>query len=207
VTTTTTPPAVAADAGNGTPQTFVWTRPLLRRLIDAGVIREGDRVELIDGNLVTMPVQKEPHAVAVGLTEDALRGVFGAGYLARGQQPVTLSDRSEPEPDVVVVPGTRRDYLRDHPTAVQILLLVEVADTTLWYDRSHKLSMYAKSGIADAWILNLPERVLEVYRDPAPDPAAEYGFGYRSRLIVPADGAVAPLALPAKPVPVADLLP
>jgi Uma2 family endonuclease len=94
---------------------FVWTRPLLRQLIAAGVVREGDRVELIEGELVVMPVQVEPHAVAAQLTEEALRSTFAQGYHVRGQKPVALGDRSEPEPDIAVVRGGVRDYLADHP--------------------------------------------------------------------------------------------
>jgi Uma2 family endonuclease len=186
---------------------FVWTRPLLRQLIAAGVVREGDRVELIEGELVVMPVQGEPHAVAAQLTEDALRSAFGAGYHVRGQKPVALGDRSEPEPDVAVVRGRARDYLGEHPAPDAIALLVEVSDATLWYDRQRKMSLYARYSIAETWIVNLPERVLEVYREPAPDPGAAHGFSYRSRTVVPPDGQVAPLAAPDRAIPVADLLP
>jgi Uma2 family endonuclease len=186
---------------------FVWTRPLLRQLVDAGVIHEGDRVELIEGDLVVMPVQKGPHAVASALVEETLRLVFGAGYHVRGQKPVALGDRSEPEPDIAVVRGRIRDYLADHPTPDAIALLVEVSDTTLRYDRQRKMSLYARYAVREAWIVNLQERVLEVYRDPAPDPTAEHGYSYRSRAVIPADGLIAPSAAPDKPVNVADLLP
>ncbi len=186
---------------------FVWTRPLLRQLIAAGVVREGDRVELIEGELVVTPVQNEPHVVASELTEDVLRAAFGAGYHVRGQRPVALGDVSEPEPDIAVVPGSIREYLDHHPTPEAVALLVEVSDTTLRYDRLRKMSLYAKYGIKEAWIVNLPERILEVYREPAADPMAWYGFSYHSRTVVPPDGPIAPLSAPDKPISAADLLP
>jgi Uma2 family endonuclease len=154
-----------------------------------------------------MPVQGEPHAVAAQLTEDVLRSAFAQGYHVRGQKPVALGDRSEPEPDIAVVRGGVRDYLADHPGPDAIALLVEVSDATLWYDRQRKMSLYARYGIAETWIVNLPERTLEVYRDPVPNPAAAHGFGYRSRIVVPADGQIAPLAAPDEAIKAADLLP
>ena len=119
--------------------------------------------------------------------------------------PVALDDESAPEPDLAVVPGTRADYRESHPA--RPALAVEVADSSLDFDREHKGGLYARGGVQDYWIVNLIDRVLEVYRDPGPDPATSYGWRYRSveRLAPPA--AVAPLALPSMRIAVAELLP
>ena len=119
--------------------------------------------------------------------------------------PVALDDESEPEPDVAVVSGTHEDYLEAHPR--RPLLVVEVADSSLRFDRRRKQSLYARGGVEEYWIVNLIDGVLEVYRDPAPDPAGVYGWQYRSVDRLSAPGAVSLLALPAVRIDVGALLP
>lgn len=184
---------------------YRWTRERYDLMVERGILGPGDHVQLIEGEIVEMAPQNPPHIVAVGLVDDTLRGVFGAGYHTRTQGPVALGDYSAPEPDVAVVAGNRRDYVSDHPPTA--LLVVEVADATLSFDRNRKASMYAKQGILDYWILNVRNRQLEVQRGPEPMQSARYGYGYRERFTVSAAGEVAPLAAPDKPVRVADLLP
>ncbi|MBI2370409.1 MAG: Uma2 family endonuclease, partial [Deltaproteobacteria bacterium] len=104
-----------------------------------------------------------------------------------------------------VVPGSPRDYLDAHPTTA--LLVVEVADTTLVYDRDLKGSLYARAGIAEYWIVNLTDRALEVYRDPAPSPRARYGSSYQTFQRLSPPDSVSPLAAPWARIAVADLLP
>jgi Uma2 family endonuclease len=123
----------------------------------------------------------------------------------RLQAPLHLGPRSAPEPDAAVVPGGPRDYTATgHPTTA--LLIVEVSDTTLSYDRGRKASLYARAGIADYWILNLVQQ-LEVHRWPVPDPTQHYRHGYADVLILTPQDHIAPLAAPKKRVAVADLLP
>lgn len=182
-----------------------WSRVEYERLVECGFFQPGDRVELIGGQLLVAEPQNSPHATAVGLAEDALREAFGRGWVVRVQAPIALDDESEPEPDVAVVPGTRRDYRQGHPQ--RPVLAVEVADSSLVGDRTIKASLYARAGIADYWIVNLVERLVEVYRDPAPDPRAAYGWAYR-RVQRQSEGAViSPLALIGATVAVADILP
>jgi Uma2 family endonuclease len=111
------------------------------------------RVELIDGELIEMPPIGDAHALAITLVDAALREAFGNGYLIRPQLPITLTPASEPEPDLLVVRGKPRDYATHPQTA---LLIVEVSDSTLRYDQTIKMSLYAKAGIADYWIVNIP---------------------------------------------------
>src|SRR5204862_46858 len=102
--------------------------------------------------------------------------------------------------------GARAQYQHSASNPTTALLVVEVADTTLSYDRNTKASLYAASGIADYWIVNIPGQQLEVFRDPVPDASARFGVRYSSRTILVAGDVVSPLALPAAQVPVADLL-
>jgi len=147
-----------------------WTRLEYERLIDRGVFREDERLELLDGLLVVNEPQGNSHAVAVDLVAAAFRLSFGEGWLVRVHAPVALGRRSRPEPDVAVVRGSPRDYLAEAPT--DPVLVVEVSQTSLALDRARKASVYARAGIADYWIVNLVEGVVEVHRDPgALDPA------------------------------------
>ncbi len=182
-----------------------WTRVEYDRLIEAGFFRPGDRTELIGGGLIVAEPQGTAHFTGIRLVDDALRRAFGPGWDVRVQGPVALDDESEPEPDVAVVPGTSRDYRDAHPS--RPALVVEVAESSLAMDRVHKGSLYARAGLPDYWILNLVDRVLEVYRDPVPDGSAAFGWRYRRAESFRPGDAVAPLAAPGARVPVTDLLP
>lgn len=180
-----------------------WTRQEYDRLVASGFFHPEERLELIEGELLRMTPQGSAHATAVSLAENALRAAFRTGYTVRVHMPLALDPDSEPEPDLAVVTGAPRDYRDSHPrTAV---LIVEVADTTLPYDRERKTRLYAASGIPEYWVLNLIDRGLEVHRDPAPGESEEKR--YRTRVTVPAAETVSPLSCPSTPVAVSDLLP
>jgi Uma2 family endonuclease len=182
-----------------------WTRVEYDRLIDVGIFRPGEHLELLGGQLVVSEPQGTLHAAAVGVVVDALRACFGTGWVMRVQMPIALDDESEPEPDVAVVPGTQWDYLAGHPS--RPALLVEVAESSLGDDRGDKAALYARAGIADYWILNLVDRVLEVCRDPVTAAAQPSGWHYRDIAILHHDASIAPLARPDTPIEVAALLP
>lgn len=182
-----------------------WTRGEYDRLVDLGVLREDDPIELVGGQLIVAEPKGNPHAVAVGLTLEALGAAFGRGWVVRVQDPVALDDESEPEPDLAVVRGSHRDYLGGHPD--RPALIVEVAESSLAFDRDHKGSLYARAGLADYWLVNLVERVLEVYREPVADTSAAFGWRYARREVLDSRRSVSPLAVPSSPVAVADLLP
>ena len=186
-------------------RTRQWTRAEYDRLIEIGVFRAGDPVELLGGALIVAEPQSGPHYTAIRLVEEALRRAFGPDWQIRNQGPIALDDESEPEPDVAVAAGSVRDYSREHPA--RPVLIVEVAASSLSLDRDHKGSLYARAGLADYWIVNLVSRVLEVYREPVPDAAAAFGWRYRSIRTLDVEGAVAPLAAPTAVIRVADLLP
>lgn len=182
-----------------------WTRAEYDRLIEIGVFQPGEPVELLGGELIVSEPQSEPHYTAIGLIEDALRAALGPGWLVRSQGPIALDDESEPEPDIAVVSGGRRDYRERHPA--RPVLVIEVAAASFYLDRTHKGSLYARAGLIDYWILDLAHQRLELYRDPVPDAAAPFGWRYASMQHVGADASVAPLAAPDASVRVSDLLP
>lgn len=175
------------------------------RLVEAEVFGPDDRIELLGGQMIFKEPQYSPHATAIALVHRVLTAAFGTGWYVRAQMPVALDDESEPEPDVSVVPGDPRDYRDAHPE--RPALIVEVALSRLRFDRQHKGSLYARARIADYWIVNIPDRRLEVYRDPVPDTAALFGARYGLALTLAPDDRASPLALPAASITVGDLLP
>ncbi|HEY7521390.1 MAG TPA: Uma2 family endonuclease [Methylomirabilota bacterium] len=181
-----------------------WRRMQYERLVDLGVF-EGEPLELIGGQLIVAEPKGSPHAAAVGMASDAVRAALPPGWTVRIQDPVALDDESAPEPDVAVVRGRHADYRHAHPA--RAALIVEVAESSLAFDRTRKGSLYARAGIADYWIVNLEERVVEVYRDPGPDLTAPFGWRYSSVERVRPPATLTLLELPQAAVRVAALLP
>ena len=181
------------------------TRARYDRLVDVGIFGPEDRVELLDGLLVTREPHGGRHATAVALVRAALEKAFGRTYYVREEKPIALDERSEPEPDVVVAPGRPRDYRDAHPS--QPVLVVEVADTSLALDRLRKGSLYARAGIADYWVVNLIDEVLEVYREPVRESSAHGDARYNSVSLLRRNAVVTPLGAPRARIRVAALLP
>jgi Uma2 family endonuclease len=182
-----------------------FSRAEYERLIDLGVFQPDEKIELVGGELIVAEPKGAPHYTAVVKTARALEAAFGPGWYVRREGPIGLDDDSEPEPDVAIVQGTPEDYSRAHPS--RPVLTVEIAETSLTLDRHRKASLYARAGLADYWVLNLVDRVLEVYRQPAPDAAAPFGSRYTHTEVFRADARVTPLAAPAASVLVSQLLP
>jgi Uma2 family endonuclease len=180
-----------------------WQRVEYERLVDLGVF-EGDRVELIGGQLVVAEPQGSYHASVVSALDRAFHVATPAGFIVRVQMPLALDAESAPEPDLAIVPGADADYRHSHPA--RAALVVEVAESSLELDREHKGSLYARAGLQEYWIVNLTHAVLEVYRDPTPDPTAEYGWRYRSAQTVTRGNVVSPAALPSVQIAVASFL-
>jgi Uma2 family endonuclease len=200
---TTTPPP--ADAG---PRRWKWTREDYYKLGELGFF-DGKRVELIFGEIVEMSPINIAHANGVGLVADALTLAFAIGFHINVQQPFWVPGAApgcEPQPDVSVIPGVRRDYA-DHPTTAA--LLVEVADTTFFYDTTTKAELYATAGVADYWVLDLSNRQLHVFRDPVPLPLPTElaATAYKTHLTLAPTDSVSPLAAASAIIRVADLLP
>lgn len=186
------------------PRVHRWTRDEYYKMSDLGLFGH-KRVELIEGQVIEMSPMGSIHATTVALVARAIEPVFGAGHFVRWQMPLAINDISEPEPDVAIIVGDIRDYLQEHPT--RAALIIEVADSSLTYDREHKGSLYAKAGIADYWIVNLIDRQLEVYRDPVRDAKTLSGWRYATQIILKAGDGVSPLARPTAVIAVAEVLP
>jgi len=182
-----------------------WSRGEYDRLIEMGFFQPRDPIELIGGQLIVAEPQGSYHFTAIQAVEEMLRKAFGPGWQVRGQGPVALDDESEPEPDVAVVSGSFRDYSAGHPS--RPVLVVEVSESSLGFDRHYKGSVYARAGLADYWIVNLVDRVLEVYRDPVQDPSAAFGWRYGSVESLGPEALISPLAQTAARIRVVDLLP
>ena len=164
------------------PAVHKFTRDEYYRMAEAGLFRD-ERVELLDGEIITMSPQLTPHASTVNYLMYVLISKLGATALVRVQAPIVLNNWSEPEPDIAVCQPDPNRYLQEHPRADQVFLVVEVADTSLTYDRTRKAQAYSASGIPEYWIVNIPNRRIEILTDP--DPATQ---SYRQqRHVLPGD--------------------
>jgi len=160
------------------------------KLAQAGVLGEDDRIELIEGDLIQMPPIGSVHAGLVARLDRAFQVHVPQGVIVWAQNPLTFPPASEPQPDLTLLRPRSDDYLNSLPTASDVLLVIEVSDATLAYDRDVKIPLYAKQRIAECWLLDVNARRLEMYRDPGDD-------GYRTLLRPDRDSSVSPLALPA----------
>lgn len=163
-----------------------------------------DPVEFIDGYLIEMSPNHPPHATAVERLDDVLHVALGGRARVRCQLPITLPEQhSEPEPDVAV--ATRQPTSsRQHPGGGDVLLVCEVADSSLTYDRKVKLDLYARAGIGEYWIINLSDQVLEVYRQPV---VVGRRAAYQVRLELLPNQRIAPLAFPDVEIALRDIFP
>lgn len=168
------------------------------KLGEVGVLTEDSRVELIDGELIDMAPIGGPHMRLVNRLNRLLVRTVGDLGEVSVQNPVTLPPRSEPQPDVTILKPSMDSAASVVPGPDDVLLLIEVADSTLSYDRNTKLKLYARAGIVESWIVNVPSRCVEVYREPTPD-------GYSRQLELRSNDTISPLALPTIKISVADI--
>jgi Uma2 family endonuclease len=134
-------------------------------MIGAGVFTDDDRVELIEGVLVRKMTKGPPHEFAVSVLKDMLTPLVGSEWVVRAQSAITLRD-SEPEPDIAIVAAPHERYRRRHPGPRDVALVIEVAESSLEFDRTDKLRIYAGAGLAVYWIVNLVDDQVEVYTEP-----------------------------------------
>ncbi len=174
-------------------------------MAEASIFAPDERVELIEGEVIAVAPQGPAHAVVGDHITGLIAAAFGPGFYVRSQRPLSLRQDSDPEPDVAVVRGSREEYVHAHPTSA--LLVVEVAKSSLAFDRGPKLEMYAAAGIPEYWIVNLEQDLVEIYRDPAPDPIARLGASYSTAVRRGRGASISPLAAPQSSLLVDDLLP
>jgi Uma2 family endonuclease len=205
-------PITATDSSDGDERLSVpldsvkrFTVAQYHALIDAGMFADDENYELLEGLLVHKLTKNPDHWIATDFLRDALQALAIAGYFVHSQNPVTTSD-SEPEPDLALVRGKRRDYRGGNPDPGQVPLVAEVADSSLRRDRGLKKRIYARAGIRVYWIVNLINRQVEVYSEPS-GPAKKPD--YKKCEIIAADGTL-PVLIDGKVVgklKVKDLLP
>jgi len=164
----------------------------------------GERAELIEGEIMVLSPQGPSHSYLTDHVAALLRESGWTSVWVRMQLPINFGPYSDPEPDVSVVIGSRADYRAAHPSSA--LLIVEVSDTTLIYDRGRKASLYAMRGVADYWIVNVNDHQIEIRRDPGADLAQPFGYGYASLTVRHRGEVVTPQAAPHLSFSVADLL-
>jgi Uma2 family endonuclease len=191
---------VAARREPGPPAKHRLTAAEYHRMAEVGILREDERVELIDGEIIDMAPIGSNHASVVARLTAWLNGAAAGRYVVFPQNSLALSEHSEPQPDLTVLKH-RDDYYRAAlPVPADVLLLIEVSDTTGDFDRSTKVPLYARSGIAEVWIVNLRDEVVEVFREPE-------GGSYSSASRFGREEHVASTAFPDLVLPLDELFP
>jgi Uma2 family endonuclease len=200
--------AQPVQATETTPTVAIAALPIHRRLFTAdefhtlarvGVLHEDDRLELIEGEIVEMSPIGSSHAGNVNRLIAVLTRAFGEKVVVSVQNPIRLDPQTEPQPDISVLRPRADFYTDSHPTAEDILLLIEVSESSVEYDRKVKVPLYAKAGILEVWLIVPETKVIEVYTNPAAD-------GYRLiRRALPGES-IALQALPDVNLPVNDIL-
>jgi Uma2 family endonuclease len=178
---------------------YRWSSTVFHAMVEKGILCEDEPIQLIEGELVTMSPVGAEHSGLVKKLAELLFDRLKKRALISVQDPVHLDEFSEPEPDLALLTSRADYYMRDLPRPADILLVIEVADSSLAYDRGVKMSLYANAGIPEAWIINLIDRWIEVYRDPSP-------AGYTTMLKILPGKTIAPQAFADVVVGVDELL-
>ena len=169
-------------------------------MAEAGILCHDDRVELLAGEIIAMSPTGSRHAASVTGLNHLMTVQLGDRAVVWVQNPVQLDSHSEPEPDVMLLRWRDDFYSSAHPGPDDVLLLIEVSDTTIEFDRNVKLSLYADARIPETWIVNIPDRVVEIYTDPS-------GGVYGSRRVVGQGESVSPSAFEDVSLPVSQVIP
>jgi len=146
--------------------TYNFSVEAYHKLVDVGILKEDDKVELIEGQIVIISPIKSHHASCVDRLGDILKQRFGKRAIIRSQNPIVLGTHSEPEPDLAVVHYKEDYYENAHPKPKEVFIAIEISQSTESYDRTIKIPLYAKYGIPEVWLVNLNKKVIEVYQRP-----------------------------------------
>lgn len=172
-----------------TTQPKLWTVQDYYRMSKLGVLKPDERTELINGNIFLMAAKNPPHSAIAKTASDYLRNLLRGKADIRIQEPVHLSDHSEPEPDIALVRIEPRNYIERHPIPSEIFLIIEVADTSLNFYRKAKAAIYARSGIADYWIVDVNGERVFLFRHPGSEK-------YLEKTVFEKNSVLNPLAFP-----------
>ena len=169
------------------------------RMAETGIIKPDARVELLEGEIIDMMPMGPFHAGSVDRLAELFIMAGGNRWHVRSQNPIRISEDSEPRPDLALVRRRKDFYTGRHPAPEDVHLIIEVADSSHAFDREQKLPVYGKAGIPEVWIVNLPERSIEIYREP-------HFTGYALQRVVHEDGSLSPATFPDVVVRVAEVL-
>ena len=192
-------PDVAASPASY-PKTRKFTVAEYYRMGEVGILKPDERVELIEGEIIVKWPISPAHAGSVIISTRAFILLSQGRFMVNAQNPIHLDDASEPEPDVALLRPREDFYTRSHPTPADVLLVIEIADSSLEYDRQTKAHLYGRSGIPETWVKNLPEDRIERFTEPGPD-------GYAQHTIHRRGDTLSPTSLPDLELAVSDLLP
>ena len=208
-TQTKAPPATAPVATEipdiapppaSSPKTRKFTVAEYYRMGEVGILKPDERVELIEGEIIVMPPIGPGHAGSVIAVNSVFSEHSRGRFLLQTQNPVHLDDGSEPQPDAMLLRPRDDRYTRSHPTPADVLLVMEIADSSLEYDRQTKAHLYGRAGIPETWVKNLPEDCIERFTEPGPDGYAQHTIHRRGETLTP-------VSLPDLELAVSDLLP
>ena len=200
MTTQAKVPAAPRKASAYIPPTRKFTVAEYYRMAEAGILKPEERVELIQGEIIVMPPIGPEHAGSLIISNSLFSEHAPGRFLVQTQNPVLLDDGSEPEPDVALLRLRDDRYTRAHPTPADVLLIIEIADTSLAYDREVKAHIYGRNEIPETWIKNLPEDCIERFTEPGPEGYARHTVHRRGETLTP-------VSFPDLALAVADLLP
>ena len=178
----------------------LWTVEEYHRMAQTGILDEDESVELLEGRIIHMSAKGTAHSSAVARTYKLLQKSLDGYAWIICQDPITLNQRSEPEPDIAVVKIDPLDYADHHPTPKEVYLIIEVADSSVKFDRDTKGKAYAQAGIKDYWVLDVVERKLYVFRDFSND-------GYCTEITLDENSTISPLQFPDVHIEVGKILP
>lgn len=168
-------------------------------MAETGVLRPGSRVELLEGKINDMSPIGPFHGALVKRLNRIFSSKAKGRWIVSAQDPLRVDDFSEPQPDIMLLKLSADDYASRHPGPEDVFLLVEVSDSTIYFDRGEKLPIYGKAGIPEVWIINLNDLKVEVYREP-------HFTGYSSKAVLQTGDKAKPLAFPDVAINVAELL-
>ena len=199
-TSTKAPPKTAQTETPAPPETRKFTVEEYYRMAEVGILQPNEKVELINGEIIVMSPIGNPHASTVRRIERVMGRAFGDAATISGQNPVRLGNYSDLQPDVAILRYREDDYFGKPPAAEDVLLVIEVSETSLAYDRGTKANMYAIANVPETWVMNLVEDCIESFTQPGPN-------GYANHTIYRRGDRISPSTLPDVEFAVEDLLP
>jgi Uma2 family endonuclease len=168
-------------------------------MTEVGILTDEEKVELINGQIITISPQRSFHAAAIRRADRLFSKLFKENVIVQKQLPIIVNDFSQPEPDIAIVKYDPLDYDDRHPDATEVYLIIEIADTTLKTDLEVKRQLYASANIPEYWVLDLKQRQLHVYREPNHQ-------DYQTSIILTEEQAIAPLHFPNTKIKISEML-